>query len=86
MTYLISQEIAHNDDRHDEDNDVEDLEVEVHWLVQTPAYDDYERGVEQGCLYGCAHAVCKGEIHLVVPCFVDCWMAALLVCCIVIET
>lgn len=72
MTYLISQEIAHNDDRHDEHHDVEDLEVEVHWFVQTPAYDHHERGVEQCCLDRGAHAVRKGEVHLVVPCFVDC--------------
>lgn len=71
MTYLISQEIAHNNDRHDEDHDIEYFKVEVHWLVQAPAHDDHERRIEQRCLYCGAHAVRKGEIHLVVPCFVD---------------
>ena len=43
MTRLISQEIAHNNDRHDEHDDVENLKVEIHRLVQAPAYDDHER-------------------------------------------
>ena len=30
MSYLIFQEIAYNNDRHDEDHDVEDLKIEVH--------------------------------------------------------
>ena len=71
MTYLISQEIAHNNDRHDKNYDIEDFEIQVHRLVQAPADDDHEGRVEQRCLDCGAHAVRKSEIHLVVPCFID---------------
>ena len=30
MSYLISQEIAYDNDRHDEDHDIEDFKIEVH--------------------------------------------------------
>ncbi len=71
MTYLVSQEIAYNNDRHDEHHNVEDFKVEVHRLVQTPAHNDHERRIEQCCLYCGAHAVRKSEVHLVVPGLVD---------------
>ena len=29
-SYLISEKIAYNNDRHDEDHDVEDFKIEVH--------------------------------------------------------
>ena len=71
MTYLVSQKIAHNNDRHDEHHDIEDFKVEVHRLVQAPAHDDHKGRVEQGCLYCGAHAVRESEVHLVIPRFID---------------
>ena len=68
---LIPEEVAHNDDGEDEDDDVEDFEVEVHALVETPTDDDDEGRVEESGLEGCAKDVGECEVHLVVPSFVN---------------
>ena len=39
---LVFQEVAHDDDGQDEDDNVEDLEIEIHGFAQAPADDDYE--------------------------------------------
>ena len=47
------------------------MEVEVHAVSETPADDYDERCVEKGRLDGCAENVRQGEVHLIVPCFID---------------
>lgn len=58
----ISKEVPHDDNGQDEQDDHEDLEVEVHGLVQDPAGEHDERGVEEGCLQRGAEAVEEGEV------------------------
>ena len=71
ITLLIPQKAPNNNNRHDQHHDIKHLEVQIHSLIKAPA-DDYDKGgVEEGGLYSSAKDVRKGEVHLIVPGFVN---------------
>ena len=71
ITLLVFQEVAHDDDGQDQDDDVEDFEIEIHALVQAPAHYHHQGGVEERCLNRRTQNMRQGEVHLVIPGFVN---------------
>jgi hypothetical protein len=67
----ISQERPDNQNSEDEGHRVENLKVHVHVDAQSPADDDDKGSVEQSGLDTGAEDVGEGEVHLVVPGFVN---------------
>nr|POE87779.1 hypothetical protein CFP56_11008 [Quercus suber] len=63
---LVPKEAADYDDGKDQHDRVENLEIEAHGDVQTPADEHDERSVEEGGLNRCSQDVGKREVHLVV--------------------
>ena len=71
ITLLISQKATHNNNRHNQHHNIKHLEIQIHGFIKAPT-DDYDEGrVEKGGLDGGAEDVCEGEVHLIVPGFVD---------------
>ena len=71
ITLLIPQKTPNNNNCHDQHHDVKHLEVQIHRFTKAPA-DDYDKGgIKESGLYGGAKDVRKGEVHLIVPGFVN---------------
>lgn len=67
VALLVLQEATNRDNRQNQHDKVEDLEVEVHLFPQTPSHDDRKGTVEECSLQRCSKNVRQGKIHLVVP-------------------
>lgn len=61
----VLDQIVDNEDRQEEDDGLEALEVQRHVLTQDPAEDDKEGGDEEGDLHGAADGDADGQVHLV---------------------
>ena len=71
ITLLIPQKAPHNNDRHNQHHNIKHLKIQIHSFIEAPADDYDEGGVEKGRLDGGAKDVRKGEVHLIVPGFVN---------------
>ena len=71
ITLLIPQKAPNNNNCHDQHHNIKHLEVQIHSFIEAPANDYDKGGVEKGGLYGGAKDVRKGEVHLIVPSFVN---------------
>ena len=72
ITFTISQKVTyHQDPKHDK-HDHEDLEVQIHGLVQNPTYDYNKWTVEKRGLDGRAQAVIKRNIDNAIVGFINC--------------
>lgn len=67
----ISQERTNDEDGKDESHRVENFKVHIHADVQAPADEDDKWGVEQRGLNRGAEDMGQGEVHLIVPSFID---------------
>lgn len=65
--FTITQEVAHDEDRKDEQDHHEDLKVEVHFFTQSPANQDNQRCIEEGRLNGRSETVEESKVDLVIP-------------------
>lgn len=71
ITLAVTEEVTNHQNSENEDDGIEDLEVQVERVTQTPCDDYNERSIEESGLNGCAEDMGKGEVHLVVPSFID---------------
>ena len=71
ITLLISQKAPHNNNRHNQHHDIKHFEIQIHGFIKAPADDHDKRGIKKGGLDGGAKDMCEGEVHLVVPGFVN---------------
>jgi hypothetical protein len=67
IRFAVTQEIAHDKNRQDEQDHHKDLKVEVHIFTQSPSNEDNQGCVEQSCLDGRSKTVEKGKVDLIVP-------------------
>ena len=58
----IAQEIAHHQNRQNQQPNHKDLKVEIHWLTKNPANEDDERAVEQRRLDGRGETMIKRNV------------------------